>query len=103
MLDVRVAIGNRIHIYRPGPGQLTFHVQSGLLTHKSVTILDPLVSLTVDTGYNARGETEYIHVGQMPNGTVSPIGRLNAMVTLDGGSLHRQDRPTASRSSATWT
>ena len=91
VLDVRPSIGNRIHVYRPAAGQLTFDEDSGLLTHKIITILDPLVSLTIDTGYNAPGTEEYIHFGQTPGGTTSPIGMLNVDVKLRGGSLHSDD------------
>ncbi len=57
----------------------------------SVVIWDPTVSLTINTGFNAQGSNEYIHVGQKPDDTVSAIDTFDADLTLDGGSLHSTD------------
>ena len=61
----------------------------------TVTITDPLSSLTINTGYNAAGTEEYVHFGEKPDGIVSPIGILNNSstagvdVTINTGSLNK--------------
>jgi len=80
VFDARPAIANRVTVSRPGAGQIQIVDETDIGT-TTTTINDPTGSLTINTGYNAPGTTEYIHV--------QSLGALDADLTLDAGSLNR--------------
>ena len=81
VFDARTSIANRVTVTRPSAGYLTITDVTDIGT-TSVTVRDPLKSLTINTGYNAPyTTTEYVHLNS--------IGNLNANVTINGGSLNK--------------
>jgi hypothetical protein len=93
--NARPSIANRVHIYRTEAGKITIVDETSIGT-KTVTISDPSVSLTINTGYNAPATTEYIHVGQKPDGSLNDgngfsyaLGNLNADLIINAGNLSK--------------
>ncbi|HRZ91728.1 MAG TPA: hypothetical protein P5022_02355, partial [Candidatus Paceibacterota bacterium] len=86
--NARPSIANRVHVYQDYSGNITI-VDDTDVGQTITSINAPTGSFTINTGYNAPGTTEYIHVGQDTLGVVRGMGTLNGDLIFNGGKLNK--------------
>ncbi|NLX97528.1 MAG: cadherin-like domain-containing protein, partial [Rhodopirellula sp.] len=87
--NARPSIANRVHVFQDYSGKITIVDETDVGT-TITSISAPTESFTINTGYNAPGTTEYIHVGQDPTGAVRPWqAPLNADLIINAGKLSK--------------
>jgi len=72
---------DKVRVFRPSPGMITVESQDGGFT--SQTFADPTNSLTIKTGFNAKGTDEHIYV--------EALGTFSADLILDTGSTNKNN------------
>jgi hypothetical protein len=87
VFDARPSIANRVHVFDYN-GKITIVDETDIGTTYTY-INAPTGSLTINTGYNAPATTEYVHVGQDPDGNVWGMGTFYGDLIINAGSLNK--------------